>query len=143
MLQRIQTIWLLLVSICIFASLKIAYYTGNIVPEGELTTTIKTFTQLNGMYNIITNILTVTIGVLSLINIFLYSNRKLQLKLIFVSILLEILLLVEYQVSIKNFTEGSIAIGSILQFLVLIFFYLAIKGIRKDNKIIAESDRLR
>jgi len=143
MLQRIQTIWLLLVSICIFASLKIAYYTGNIVSEGELTTTIKTFTQLNGMYNIITNILTVTIGVLSLITIFLYSNRKLQLKLIFVSILLEILLLVEYQVSIKNFTEGSIAIGSILQFLVLIFFYLAIKGIRKDNKIIAESDRLR
>jgi hypothetical protein len=143
MLQRIQTIWLLLVSICIFASLKIAYYTGNIVPEDELTTTIKTFTQLNGMYNIITNILTVTIGVLSLITIFLYSNRKLQLKLIFVSILLEILLLVEYQVSIKNFTEGSIAIGSILQFLVLIFFYLAIKGIRKDNKIIAESDRLR
>ncbi|MEI8053061.1 MAG: DUF4293 family protein [Bacteroidota bacterium] len=143
MLQRIQSIWLLLISICIFSSLKIAYYTGNIVPEGELATTIKTFTQLNGMYNIVTNILTVTIGVLSLITIFLYSNRKLQLKLIFVGILLEILLLVEYQVSIKKFTEGSIAIGSMLQFLVLLFFYLAIKGIRKDNKIIAESDRLR
>jgi len=143
MLQRIQSIWLLLISICIFSSLKIAYYTGNIVPEGELATTIKTFTQLNGMYNIVTNILTVTIGVLSLITIFLYSNRKLQLKLIFVGILLEILLLVEYQVSIKKFTEGSIFIGSMLQFLVLLFFYLAIKGIRKDNKIIAESDRLR
>jgi hypothetical protein len=143
MLQRIQSIWLLLISICIFSSLKIAYYTGNIVPEGELATTVKTFTQLNGMYNIVTNILTVTIGVLSLITIFLYSNRKLQLKLIFVGILLEILLLVEYQVSIKKFTEGTIAIGSMLQFLVLLFFYLAIKGIRKDNKIIAESDRLR
>jgi hypothetical protein len=143
MLQRIQSIWLLLVSICIFASLKIAYYTGNIVPEGDMTNVVKTFTELNGMYNIITNILTVTIGVLSLITIFLYSNRKLQLKLIFVGIMLEILLFAEYQVSIKKFTEGSIAIGSMLQFLVLIFFYLAIKGISKDNKIIADSDRLR
>jgi len=143
MLQRIQTIWLLLASICVMASLKVSFYTGNIIPVGEMTNVVKTFTELNGMYNIITNILTVTIGVLSLITIFLYSNRKLQLKLIFVGIMLEILLFAEYQVSIKKFTEGSIAIGSMLQFLVLIFFYLAIKGISKDNKIIADSDRLR
>jgi hypothetical protein len=143
MLQRIQTIWLLLASICVMASLKVSFYTGNIIPVGEMTTPLKTFTQLNGMYDIISNILTVTIGVLSLITIFLYSNRKLQLKLIFVGILLEILLIADYEVGIKKFTEGSYAIGSVLQFLVLIFFYLAIKGIRKDNRIIADSDRLR
>lgn len=143
MIQRIQTLWLLLASACLFASLKISFYAGNIVPAGELNTVVKNFTQLNGMYNILTNILTVTIGVLSIVAIFLYGNRKTQIKFILAAMLLELLLLFEYESCIKKFTEGNYTIGSFLQFLVMIFFILALRGIRKDQKIVAESDRLR
>lgn len=143
MIQRIQTIWLLLASACLFASLKISFYAGNLFSAGELNTTAKTFTELTGMYNIITNILTVSIGVLSFVAIFLYSNRKTQTRLILTTLLLELLLMLEYESCIKKFAEGSYTIGSLLQLLVMIFFILALKGIRKDQKIVAESDRLR
>ena len=75
MIQRIQSIWLLLASIAILASLKISFYVGNVLTTGENSTSIKTWTELNGMFNIITNILSVTIGVLSLIAIFLMPSN--------------------------------------------------------------------
>ncbi len=143
MIQRIQTIWLLLASACVFASLSISFYAGNLISAGELNNTAKTFTELNGMYNIITNILSVSIGVLSFVAIFLYTNRKTQTRLILTTMLLELLLMLEYESCIKKFAEGSYTIGSLLQLLVMIFFILALKGIRKDQKIVAESDRLR
>ncbi len=145
MIQRIQTIWLLLASACLFASLKISFYAGNTLPleELQLSTSVKTFTQLNGMYNIITNVLTVSIGILSLVAIFLYTNRKAQIRTILIAMFLELLLMFEYEHCIKKFAEGSYTIGSILQLLVMIFFILALRGIRKDQKIVAESDRLR
>jgi hypothetical protein len=143
MIQRIQTLWLLLAAIAVFASLKVSFYFGNIISTGENGASIKTWTELNGMFNMITNILTVTIGVLSLITIFLFSNRKLQLKFIVVGIILELLLITVYQFSIKQFSEGGYSAGSFIQLLVVLFFILALRGIRKDNKIIAESNRLR
>ena len=143
MIQRIQTIWLLLASACLFASLKISFYAGNMVPAGELHTAIKTFTELNGMYNIITNVLTISIAVLSFVAIFLYANRKIQIRTILIAMLLEILLMFEYETCIKKFAEGTYTIGSFLQLLVMILFILALRGIRKDQKIVAESDRLR
>jgi hypothetical protein len=143
MIQRIQTIWLLLASACLLASLKISFYAGNVVPAGEVGSANKTFTQLNGMHNIITNVLTVSIGVLSFVAIFLYTNRKIQIRTILVTIFLELLLMFEYETCIKEFAEGSYTIGSFLQLLAMLFFILALRGIRKDQKIVAESDRLR
>ncbi len=143
MIQRIQTIWLLLASACLFASLKVSFYAGNMFPAEELSTSVKTFTQLNGMYNIITNVLTVSIGVLSFVAIFLYTNRKIQIRTILIAMFLELLLMFEYETCIKKFAEGNYTIGSFLQLLVMIFFLMALRGIRKDQKIVAESDRLR
>ena len=143
MIQRIQTLWLLLAAIAMLATLKVSFYFGNIISSGENGAAIKTFTELNGSFNMITNILTVSIGVLSLITIFLYSNRKLQMKFIVAGIILELLLIAEYVFSIKQFSEGGYSAGSIIQLLVILFFFLALRGIRKDNKIIAESNRLR
>ncbi len=144
MIQRIQTIWLLLASACLFASLKISFYAGNIITAVEGTSVnTKIFSELNGMYNIITNVLTVSIGVLSFVAIFLYANRKIQIRTILITMLLELLLMFEYESCIKKFAEGNYTIGSFLQLLVMIFFILALRGIRKDQKIVAESDRLR
>ena len=143
MIQRIQTVWLLLASIAIFASLKIPFYAGNISTTAVDGTIVKTWTELNGMSNLIANILTISTGVIALISIFLFNNRKLQLRFVVVSIFLEIILMFNYESNIKKFAEGQYSIGALLPLLAVLLFFLAARAIRKDNKIIAESNRLR
>ena len=143
MIQRIQSIWLLLASLCSFAGMKFAFYTGNKLADPQNTQSAKSFAEVNGMSNIFMNINTVAVGLLCLIAIFLYNNRRLQMKFCALIILLESILIFHYQMSISYFIEGTYAIGAILQPLTLLFALLAIRGINKDNKLIEESDRLR
>jgi hypothetical protein len=142
MIQRIQTVWLLLASIAIFASLKIPFYAGNISTTID-GATVKAWTELNGMSDLLTNILSISTGILALISIFLFNNRKLQLRFVFIGIVLEVVLMFKYESNIKQFVEGQYTIGSFLHLFVMLFLFMAIRGIRKDNKIIAESNRLR
>jgi len=143
MIQRIQSLWLLLASACAFAGLKIAFYTGNLMPEGNETPGVNLYQEINGMFSILCNILTIVIAVMAFISIFLYSNRKLQIKFCIATMFLEITLLIYYWFAIKIFKEGSYSLGSILHIAVLTFLLLAVKGIAKDKRIVAESDRLR
>ncbi|MEJ7627908.1 MAG: DUF4293 domain-containing protein [Ferruginibacter sp.] len=136
MLQRIQSIWLLLASLCAFLTLKLPTYSGT-TPDGIPSS------ELMGMPNFLLTVLTVIIGVLALITIFLYGNRKLQFRLCLLGILLEIVLIILYYLEIKNYSEGTISLTSIFHAGVLLFFVLAAKGITNDDKIMRESERLR
>src|SRR5688572_3185454 len=136
MIQRIQTIWLLLASACAFLTLKFPTYAGT-TPEGIPSS------ELMGMPDFMMTVLTVIIGVLALINIFLYNNRKLQLRLCMLGIILEVILMVLYYLEIDKYLEGTYALTSILHVGVLLFFFLAARGITNDDKIIKESNRLR
>ncbi len=140
MLQRIQSIWLLLAATCSFVSLKITFYAGNIIAEQGATNGVGLYSEIKGMDN---PILTTAVGVICLISIFLYKNRKQQIKFCIAAFFVEISLLIFYFYLTKTFKEGTIAIGAAIHLLIIIFILLAIAGIRKDNKIIAESDRLR
>ena len=136
MLQRIQSIWLLLAAVCAFASLKMPYYVGttaDLIPSYEL----------KGTENIYTMALTLAIGILSLICIFLYKNRKLQLRLTILGILMEAGLIALYYSYSSKFTDGTYALTALLQGCVVLFLFLAAKGINNDNKIIKDSNRLR
>ena len=136
MLQRIQSIWLLLASACAFLTLKLPTYSGT-SPEGIPSS------KLMGMPDFILTVVTVIIGVLALVTIFLYNNRKLQFRFCLLGIFLEILLIVLYYLQISKFMDGTYSLTSILHFGVLLFFFLAAKGILNDDKIIRESNRLR
>ncbi len=136
MLQRIQTIWLLLASACVFAGLKFPFYSGTDkqgIPSSLLT----------GMSPIYLLILSVAISVIALITIFLYKNRKLQLRICILNILLQATLLFLYYRESQLFTGGTFALSAALQPAAFIFLFLAIAGISRDNKIIKESNRLR
>ena len=133
MLQRIQSVWLLLACICSFAGLKFSVYSG----------ITDKYNEINGFSTVYTTIITIAIAVIAAITIFLYNNRNLQIRLIITGILLELLLAYLYYREILNFTQGTYSLTALLQVATLIFFILAIRGIRKDNKIIKESDRLR
>ncbi len=138
MLQRIQSIWLLLAGLCAFASLKMPFYVGtskDLIPSSEL----------NGTTNFYLMALTIAIGIIALICIFMYNNRKLQLRLAVLGLVMEAGLIFLYYSYVKQFVSGTgtYALTALLQGCVILFFFLAAKGISRDSKIIKESNRLR
>ncbi len=136
MLQRIQTIWLLLAGIAILLTLK---FTSLVVETADLK-----YAEQNGLNSGIgITIVTVLIGLLSFVIIGLYKNRVLQLRLCVAGIILELVLLFLYYKKATEFTNHSINIMAILHILVIVFFILAARGINSDEKLIRQSDRLR
>ena len=136
MLQRIQTIWLFLAAVCTFLGLKFPFYSGT-NKEG-----IPSYI-LNGTESIPLILVTGAVGVLALITIFLYKNRKLQLRLCVAGILLQAFLLFLYYSKLSGFLGGTYALTALLQAGALLFFFLAARGISRDEKIVKESNRLR
>jgi len=143
MIQRIQSIWLLLVAACAFATLKISTYAGNLTSEPTDLSGKVIYQELNGMSNVGNSIITIAVGILALVSIFIYSNRKLQIKLCIASFFMEVSLVLFYYFSTKMFKEGSFLIGAVMHIFIFVFLILAIMGIRKDAKIVEESSRLR
>lgn len=86
-----------------------------------------------------------------LIAIFLFKNRKLQLRIsssAMLSFTAYVILLAgvsnENLKKIEGFTgEGSFGWGLALPFVAIIFLFLANKGIKKDENLIRSADRLR
>jgi len=142
MIQRIQSIWLLAAAVFAFAGLRFPFYTGNLTEIKDGLST-QTFVSVDGFSNLYITTLTIAIGVMASIAIFLYKNRGLQIRLSILSILLELVTMYLYYRETQTLTQGTYALSSLLQVGVLSFIFLAIKGISKDNKIIRESNSLR
>lgn len=136
MIQRIQSLWLLLASACAFASYKFPYYSGT-NQKGMADY------QLNAAENFLLIAVTGIIGALALLLIFLFKNRTLQLRLCLLGIVLEALLIFLYYREVKTFSTGTLSLTSILQSIIIIAFFLAARAINKDEKMVKESDRLR
>lgn len=139
MLQRIQTIWLFLAAVCAFLGFEFAFYSGTI-SENDI---VNGFKKLNGTSNVQLIIATTAVAVVALLAIFLYKNRKLQLRLCLAGILLEAILIFLYYTEVKKFTAGTYSLAALLQACTLLFFVMAARGISNDEKIIKESSRLR
>lgn len=136
MLQRIQTVWLLIAGALLLLTVKFPFYAGT--DEIEMV-----YKNLDATSNLLTLIVTSTLGTLILVTIFLFKNRKLQFRLVLLCVLLECLVVYLYTRQISTFMNGGISIWAIVHPLVLIFLIMALRGIHKDNKLIKDSDRLR
>jgi peptidoglycan/LPS O-acetylase OafA/YrhL len=137
MIQRIQSIWLLLASLLAFCTIKFAFYSGtdiNNIPYQKLT-------GATGGFLILT--VTILVGLLAGIAIFLFKNRNTQLWLCVGGIVAELLLLFLYYKQMSLYTQGELSLTSILHPAILLFFILAARGIISDKKLIQDSDRLR
>ncbi len=139
MLQRIQTIWLFLAAVCAFLGFQFAFYSGTI-SENDI---VNGFKKLTGTSNVLLIVTTTAVAVVALLAIFLYKNRKLQLRLCLAGILLEAILIFLYYTEVKKFTAGDYSLTALLQACTLLFFMMAARGINNDEKIIKESSRLR
>ena len=140
MIQRLQTLWLLIASALAFASLKLSFFSGNILVEN-----VKQFQRFTGMSSIFLMILTVVAGTGSLIAIFLYKDRKLQIKITAAVLILSVLNLILYYLQTNNFipTDWAFDLTAIAALAIPFFLILAIRGISKDEKLIRSVDRLR
>jgi drug/metabolite transporter (DMT)-like permease len=136
MIQRIQTLWLLLASICAFASVKLPFYFGSLEVPGP-TITITPYD------NFMLLVFVIATALMGLVTIFLFSNRSLQIKMCIVGLVLSLANLMHYFLYMKNFKTGGLSLYSILSFLVPVFFIFAIRSIYKDQKLLKSLDRLR
>ncbi len=139
MIQRIQSIWLFLAAICAFLTIRFSFYSGNKMVNGQ-----KTFTQLtaeNSPLHLL--ILSVAAGLGALIAVFLYKDRKLQMRITVVTLLLSIVNIVLYFFETKKFAEGNFDLSAIFSFAVPLFLFLAMRGINRDQKLVRSLDRLR
>ncbi|MBN8681923.1 MAG: DUF4293 domain-containing protein [Chitinophagales bacterium] len=149
MIQRIQTLYLLLAAGASFSQLTLPYMS---VPADNPAHNLKVFED--GMLNPFDNIgllgLCVLSGLVALAAIFIFKNRPLQARLAggaqIATLLLLVLLGVSIYQAIDKMPESgtySFQIGIAFPVLSLILLWMASRGIRADEKLVRSSDRLR
>lgn len=157
MIQRIQSIWLLLAAVVLLGLFVFPYLNYiDLVGLGKKLFVTGAYSSVNNEAVkqesfLLQTIATVLLAIIPVITIFLYSNRKLQLKLIYVEIVL-IALFGAWIYSSASSTLDTISqsvgaqnigVGFFLLPVSIIFLALAIGGIRNDEKLIKSADRLR
>ena len=150
MIQRIQTVWLLLASL-ISATLLLSWHTGYVFAADVAQGFGSVVKRLTVTEHFPTLIIAVMMILVPLIAIFMFKDRKRQKMLTFVSILACLGFISVNLMRIENFkqdtaptpTNGSYDAGSVIPVIVLVFLILAIRGINRDEKLIKSMDRLR
>ena len=140
MLQRIQTVWLLIASALGFATLSnsISFYSGN-----KLVENVSRFVPLTARENIFILILTVSIAVAALVTVFLFKDRKMQLKVTLGIFAVSLTNIGLYYLQTKNYVEGKMDLTSLAAFAIPVFLLMAARGIWKDEQLVKSVDRLR
>lgn len=139
MIQRIQSIWLLLAAAAAFSTLKLSFYSGNLVDANQ----VKTFTNLTAVNHLLILILTVAVAVAAFIAIFLYKNRTLQFRITLAAAFVSVVNIFLYYQQTRKFAEGNYDLTALLTLFVPILLFLAARGIGKDQKLVKSLDRLR
>jgi hypothetical protein len=155
MLQRIQSIWLLLASLSLYA-LFVFPLVHNVHGEGNSLTITATgvFQDANGQlahtqFFTGLTITTAVVGIIPLIIIFLYNNRKQQVALCYSAMLVVIGLSFWMEKTVEGVTNGAqialanFGIGALLSSVSILFLVLAVKSINRDEKLVKSADRLR
>src|SRR4030095_3586064 len=76
MIQRPQSLWLLLSAVASFLSFKFPFYTGNIVESN-----LSRFEELDGASNLFLLVLTGASLLIAAVTIFMFKDRKTQARL--------------------------------------------------------------
>lgn len=151
MIQRIQSIWLLLAAIAILCLL----FVPILIDKSSGGTYILYGSGIKFWDDDVSDqsantplfVSTILAGLISLINIFNFRKRKLQIRIASLNILLILGLSFWFSSLAKQLPGGieksDIGVGLFLPLAAIIFTLLAIRGIKKDEKLIRSADRLR
>jgi peptidoglycan/LPS O-acetylase OafA/YrhL len=138
MIQRKQTLWLLLALVCTGLSVQFPFYT---VAEPNT----QDWTRITAQTSIITLLIAIAVAVGSLFAIFLYKTRPRQLWVTIVCTLLAVLQVVLLYSKAASYDKGNPSLTAVLPLAAVVFLAMAALGIRKDEKLMKElnSNRLR
>ncbi|MCL7988283.1 DUF4293 domain-containing protein [Sphingobacterium sp. lm-10] len=157
MIQRIQSVWLLLSGLVLMTLFLFPYVSYiDLVGLGKQIYVSGIYTSVNNESVkqdtfILQSIVAVFIAVMPIVLIFLYKNRKRQIKFIFLQMVLIVLFAIWMYVSANNVLSvnnqylgaNNIGIGFFLLPVSIIFLSIALGAIRNDEKLIKSADRLR
>ena len=155
MIQRIQSVYLFLAAIVLFSMF--------FHPLVEMLDTVKTFYQfdLSGIYEgmgdtakknesvLPLRFLVIVTAALSLVTIFFYKRRILQIRICIFNLMLLIGfygLFLFYFLHMRNQLDVSVTnlkITIVFPFIALILVFLATRGIRKDELLVRSYNRIR
>lgn len=145
MIQRKQSIWLLLASLLgagvfFFDLYRAEIRTGDII-ENKVLRVADHYPSL---------LLALVVVLLPLVTIFMFTNRKRQIRMTMIAILSTISFLTMMLTRVTGLskltppaTSGSYWVGAVLPVLSFVFLVLAVLGIRSDEKLVRSADRLR
>lgn len=156
MIQRIQTVYLFLATLVLFA-----LYVFPLVHNVNINGTISSI-NVKGVYQdlidsrhytvefIAIKILTAPIALLPTLIIFFFKKRKQQIALCYSAILVIIGFSFAIAQTVKSVTArgleiqfGNMGIGMFLSSIAIILVILALKAIQRDEKLVRSADRLR
>lgn len=141
MIQRIQTVWLALAAICGFAMARVPLFTATLPDQSN-----RNFLATESLLSFA---LVIGIACLSVVTIFLYKNRPTQYKLAITGALLSAAAIALQVYSVEGFkkstpiVQGTYNWGGLLPIAMMVFLFMAARGIRKDEKLVKSLDRLR
>jgi len=138
MIQRQQTLWLLLASAAALLSFMFPFVTGKVMENG-----VEADKVLKADSSFLLLICTGASLILSTAIIFLYKDRKLQMRLCLAGLLLAVIIIVLYITQMNKITKSTLALFCVLPFAVLVGYYMAFRNIRKDEKLVKSLDKLR
>ena len=141
MIQRIQSVWLLLAVIAGAFTFKYPYCTGTWVKDGVQHPQIQLLAYNPSVFVLIVTVVTMVLAFLGLI---LFKNRKQQMMVTILALLASIgLIFVYYNEQSTHFIYTTLALSSIFTFMIPVFLFFAIRGIYRDMKLVKSVDRLR
>ena len=140
MIQRQQTLWLLLATVAAILSFMFPFVTGTELVEK---TTMQKPTEIDAGSRFFILLLTIASTAISFIAIFLFKNRKQQQWLCAGGMLITILLIFLYILETNKLIKPTLALFAILPFVILASYFMAFRNIRKDEKLVKSLDKLR
>lgn len=146
MIQRIQTIWLLLASLFSFVSLQTSFFSGiKPLTQDASGQPEPPYAQLTGMSNWLILGVTIVMALLALISIFLYKNRPIQMRVALAGLVCSVGIIFLYYRETRQFLsgQGTLDLTALVVMVIPFLFFLAIRGIYKDEHLVKSVNRLR
>lgn len=150
MIQRKQTLFLLFAALSLILAFFIPY---GIQTNVDLTTGVASETDLNAQSNYLLMALIALAVIFNFFIIFQYQNRKIQMRLCLLAILITLSLTAFQWIDASRAPAGHRFVAGILgskayfgifiPLISVVFLFLAYNGIRNDDKLIRDADRLR
>jgi uncharacterized membrane protein len=138
MIQRQQSLWLLLATLAALFTFMFPFVTGQAL-EKEM----QVFRSVDASSNFLLLIVTGISIAISGATIFLYKDRKLQMKLCLLGILAAAGIIALYVVEMNKLNKATLALYCILPVLILIGYIMAYRNINKDEKLVRSLDKIR